>query len=162
MHVPRFGNAHRLPCLSLAKEVSANQMDTQMIEIMGRNRLIDEIDLIAYVDLADQVTAFLACPIQMKAASGRSFSISRKHEKFANLIYAYVWGLSATEEAVTYALTYQEAVAVGDAMGYTVTPSWKAGAYSTQRPSKKLVALLEPHRMTPESWRQKILNLPSS
>src|SRR5437667_4051303 len=64
-------------------------MDTQMIEIMGRNRLIDEllraglevalplrdrgIDLIAYVDLADQVSAFVACPIQMKAASGRFF-----------------------------------------------------------------------------------------
>ena len=27
----------------LAKEVTANQMDTQMIEIMGRNRLIDEL-----------------------------------------------------------------------------------------------------------------------
>ena len=149
-----------------------------MIEIMGRNRLIDEllraglevalpmrdrgIDLIAYVDLANQVSAFVACPIQMKAASGRSFSISRKHEKFANLIYAYVWGLSSTEDAATYALTYPEAIAVGDAMGYTLTPSWKDGVYSTQRPSKKLVALLEPHRMTPKRWRQKILNLPSS
>ena len=68
-------------------------MDTQTIEILGRNRLVNEllvaglevamplrdrgIDLIAYVDLAAAVSKFAAVPIQMKAASERAFSIER-------------------------------------------------------------------------------------
>ena len=65
-----------------------SEMDTQVIEILGRNRLVDElllaglevalperdrgIDLIAYVDLVDSAASFAAVPIQMKAASARS------------------------------------------------------------------------------------------
>jgi hypothetical protein len=96
-------------------------MDTQTIEFLGRNRLVDElllaglevalpardrgVDLIAYVDLESKVSSFVAFPIQMKAASTRAFSIDRKYSKIANLILAYVWGLQKPEHAVTYALT---------------------------------------------------------
>ncbi len=149
-------------------------MDTQVIEIIGRNRLIDEllragleiavplrdrgIDLIVYADLP----AFFARPIQMKAASGRSFSINKKYDKFPNLIHAFVWGLGSGAEAATYALTQREAVAVGHKMGYTATSSWReAGAYSTQQPSQKLLKLLEPYLTTPQMWRKKIGELDS-
>ena len=63
-------------------------MDSQTIEILGRNRLVDEllvaglevatllrdrgIDLIAYVDLAADASKFAAVPISMKAASERA------------------------------------------------------------------------------------------
>ncbi len=144
-------------------------MDTQVIEIIGRNRLIDDllragleiavplrdrgIDLIVYDDLA----AFVARPIQMKAASGRSFSIHKKYDKFPNLIHAFVWGLGSGGKAATYALTQSEAVTVGDSMRYTATSSWREkGAYSTQQPSQKLLKLLEPYLMTPQMWRRKI------
>ena len=76
-------------------------MDTQTIELIGRHRLMSElmhaglevalpmrdrgIDLIAYVDLSSKVRSFLATPIQMKAASTRSFSIDKKYEKISNV-----------------------------------------------------------------------------
>lgn len=87
-----------------------DKKDTQLVEIIGRNRLINEllvagievaqplrdrgIDLIAYIDIDDEVEKFTAIPIQMKAASARVFSINRKYEKFLpNLVIAFVWGL---------------------------------------------------------------------
>lgn len=147
-------------------------MDAQLVEMLGRHRLIAEllranlevaipardrgIDLIAYADLGTQVTRFSACPIQLKAAIGGSFSVDRKYAKFPNLLMAYVWYLEDPVRTVTYATTYPEAVAVADAMGYTKTPSWEKGLYVTTRPSPHLVAQLEPFRMTPERWWEKI------
>ena len=76
--------------------------DTQVVELIGRNRLVSEllragievavpvrdrgIDVIAYSDLYTDVKRFAARPIQMKAASHSSFSISKKYERVANLI----------------------------------------------------------------------------
>ncbi len=72
--------------------------DTQQVELLGRNRLIDEllrdklevalpirdrgIDLIAYADTGVDVTTYTARPIQMKASWSRSFGLLRKYEKF--------------------------------------------------------------------------------
>src|ERR1700690_1699989 len=94
------------------------------------------VDVIAYVDLQSKVSAFVAVPIQMKAASTRAFSIDRKYAKIANLIIAYVWGLKQPEHAVTYALSYRNAIEVADKMSYTKTPSWAKGQYSTSARSK--------------------------
>ncbi|HEY2417019.1 MAG TPA: hypothetical protein VGH84_03810 [Steroidobacteraceae bacterium] len=147
-------------------------MDTQTIEILGRNRLIDEllmaglevaeplrdrgVDLIAYVDLAASASKFAAVPIQMKAASTSAFSIDAKYAKISNLVIAYVWGLRAPELAQSFALTYAEAIQVADTMKWTATQSWAKGSYSTSAPSEKLMALLLPFRMSPEAWRKKI------
>ncbi len=147
-------------------------MDTQTIEILGRNRLLEDlliaglevalpirdrgIDLIAYVDLVAATSKFAAIPIQMKAASTRAFSIDAKYQKISNLVVAYVWGLQAPEHAQIFALTYREVLDVATAMKWTETNSWKNGSYSTPAPSKKLCGLLEPYRMTPETWRKKL------
>ena len=147
-------------------------MDTQTIEILGRNRLLQDlliaglevalpirdrgIDLITYVDLVAATSKFAAIPIQMKAASTRAFSIDAKYQKISNLVVAYVWGLQAPEHAQIFALTYREVLDVATAMEWTETDSWKNGSYSTSAPSKKLCGLLEPHRMTPETWRKKL------
>ena len=147
-------------------------MDTQIIELLGRNRLVDElltaglevalpvrdhgVDLIAYVDIKPHVSRFVAFPVQMKAASHRAFSIDRKYSKIANLILAYVWGLKNPDNAVTYALTYSEVVAVAESMGWTKTESWAKGKYSTSAPSKKLCELLQPYKMSPAAWRRRI------
>lgn len=147
-------------------------MDTQTIELLGRNRLVDElllaglevalpardrgVDLIAYVDLKLKVSSFVAVPIQMKAASTCAFSIDQKFSKIANLLLAYVWGLKEPEHAVTYALTYSEAHAVVEAMEWTNTVSWERGGYSTSAPSKKLCKLLAPYKMSSNAWWQRI------
>lgn len=150
-------------------------MDTQTIEILGRNRLIDEllmaglevaipqrdrgIDLIAYVDLASVASAFAAVPIQMKASSMRAFAVDAKYAKISNLILAFVWGLRAPEHAQTFALTYAEALRIATTLKWTDTASWGRGKYSTSSPSAALHALLEPFRMSPAGWRAKVASV---
>ncbi len=147
-------------------------MDGQVVELLGRNRLVSEllraglevalpmrdrgVDLIAYADQGSRVKQFVGRPIQMKAASASSFSVHGKYEPFPNLILAYVWYLDDPARTVTYALTYPEAYSVAEQMGWIHTPSWQSGGYSTTKPSVRLVTLLEPHRMTSERWWQKI------
>ena len=115
------------------------------------------IDLIAYEDTGEGVRAFSARPIQMKAASDERFNVDRKvdrkYEAFPGLIVAFVWNAGDPARMATYALTYAELIAVGDAMGYTRTPSWEDGRYACTSISSKLRALLEAHRMTPAKWR---------
>ncbi len=149
-------------------------MDSQIIELLGRNRLTNEllraglevavplrdrgIDLIAYADLETEVESFVGRPIQMKAASRRTFSLNRKYKKFPDLLVAYVWNLSAEDQVETLALTYGEALVVADEMGWTATQSWQRGSYTTTRPSRKLLALLEPYRMTPQRWWKRVVD----
>jgi len=77
-------------------------MDTQIVEILGRQRLVAEllrdglevampardrgVDLVAYADLSQQVASFAARPIQMKASSTSAFGVFRKYERVADLI----------------------------------------------------------------------------
>lgn len=144
-------------------------LDTQVVELLGRQRLMGEllrdglevavpardrgIDLIAYADLSRQVARFSARPIQMKAFTVSGFSVAKKYTRIADLILAYVWHLGDTHSAVTYALPYAEAVGVAQAMGWTETPSWQEGeVYTTTSPSKRLLGLLEPYRTGPGKW----------
>ena len=148
-------------------------MDTQTIEILGRNRLVDEllvaglevamplrdrgIDLITYVDLAANVSKFAAVPLQMKAASTRAFSIDRKYTKISNLVIVYIWGLRSPAHAQSFALTYSEVMTIAEAMGWTTSQSFRIkGRYSTSYPSKKLCELLAPYKMSPAAWRKKV------
>lgn len=122
-------------------------MDTQVIELLGRNRLVDEllcaklevalpirdhgIDLIVY---ADGLEHFSAVPIQMKACSESIFSLDRKYEKFPNLLIAHVWHIATPDRCETFATTFAEAEMVAQAMGWTMTASWAAGCYTNTRP----------------------------
>jgi hypothetical protein len=115
------------------------------------------VDLIAYLDLESSVSKFVAAPIQMKAASTHAFSLDKKYLRIKNLIFAYVWGLQKPEHAVTCALTYHEALAVAEKMGWVNTGSWENGRYSTSAPSKKLRELLQPYKMSPMAWQQKVV-----
>ena len=151
-------------------------MDSQVTELLGRNRLIDEllraklevasplrdrgIDLIAYADLASEVPVFVARPIQMKAATSAVFALDQKYEKFPNLLIAYVWHLGEPGAAVTYVLSYAEALGVAESMQYTKTESWRRGSYVTTRPSDRLQRLLAPFGMTPDKWWQRVTQRP--
>jgi hypothetical protein len=154
--------------------------DTQKTELLGRNRLVDEllrdglevaapmrdrgVDLIAYADLTSSVTSFMARPIQMKAAWSRSFVVDKKYLKIADLLFAFVWNVGNPADPVTYALTQEEAMTVADAMGWTKTVSWQGskGLYSTTAPGKRLLALLEPHRAKPGTWWTKVTCAPAA
>lgn len=143
--------------------------DTQVVELLGRNRLVSEllaaglevavplrdhgIDVVAYLDLDASVGRFVARPIQMKAAWKRSFSIYRKYEKFPDLILAYVWHLEDIQGAVTYAMTYPQAAHIAETLGWTQTPSWQSGWYSTSQPGARVLELLKQHRMDAGRWK---------
>jgi len=147
-------------------------MDSQQIEIIGRNILVAQllqagievamplrdrgVDLLCYREIDEQSGIFRALPIQLKAASRRSFGIHRKYERINDLLIAYVWNLGVDEEEEVYALTQLEAVAIGDAMGWTATESWRKGQYTTTRPSRKLLTLLEPYAMDRDAWRDRL------
>ena len=144
------------------------QLDTQVVELLGRQRLIAEllrdglevalpvrdrgVDLIAYADLSRQVSRFAARPIQMKASTTIGFGVFTKYERVVDLILAYVWHLGDPTAEATFAMTYPQAVALADAQGWTATPSWGTGGYSTSKPSRQLLGLLEPYRMGPGRW----------
>jgi hypothetical protein len=147
--------------------------DTQAVEIIGRNFLVAQlvrdglevarperdrgVDLVAYLDLDEAGGGFVACPIQMKAATLRRFELSKKYERFSRLLFAYVWDVDDPSKASAYALTYAEALDVAGAMGWTNTTSWREGGhYNTQQPSAVLVQLLEPYRMGPGDWKRKV------
>jgi hypothetical protein len=160
------------------KETIPPRVDTQLVELAGRNWLASEllragleiarperdrgIDLIAYLDLDQASGNFLACPIQMKAATGAVFSLYPKYAKFPRLILAYVWDIGDSSLTKCFALTYVEAFAVAEKMGWTKTDSWLTGGrnkmpgYSTTAPSARLRELLAQFEMNPEKWRKKI------
>jgi hypothetical protein len=140
-------------------------MDTQTIELVGEHILASQllqaglevafpardrgVDLIAYADIDQQAGRFVAKPLQLKAATQRSFGIWAKYSRIHDLILAFVWHVGGPEPTEAFALTCQEAITIGDTMGYTKTASWLGqGAYVTTRPSDKLCRLLEPYRMT--------------
>lgn len=150
--------------------------DKQVVELLGRNRLVDEllraglevafpardrgIDLIVYADKGQGVQTFVAKPIQMKAASIRSFGIDRKYAAFPNLIIAYVWYVGDADKTVTCALTYPDAVSVAEQMGYTKSPSWAKGRYDRTDVGGRLLKMLEGHQMTPAKWRAMVIGTP--
>ncbi len=150
--------------------------DKQVVEILGRNRLVNEllltglevarperdhgVDLIVYADRSPRVSAFVARPLQMKAAMEHSFALEAKYRPFPNLLLVYVWHLADPAQAVTCAMDYGEALSIAQVMGWLETPSWlEKGIYSNTTPGRKLVALMEPYMMTLERWWARLLEV---
>lgn len=140
-------------------------MDTQQVELMGRNLLISYfiadgvevslpirdrgIDLIAFDDMSSD-GEFRAVPVQLKASSKRSFSVHKKYDKFPNLIMAYVWNAADPANAELFVMSYREACGVAEELGWTKTDSWVLGTgYSSQSPGKRVLAELEKFRYEP-------------
>ena len=145
----------------------SSKLDSQQVEILGRNlikaSLIEAgievatperdngIDLIAY--RWSKAGMFTAYPVQIKAASKFCFSIDRKYAKIPRLIMVYVLNCRSTNESEIFAMSYDQMVQVGEAMGWTKTASWmERDQYSTQHPSPKLRGLLAPYCMDAAKW----------
>jgi len=147
-------------------------IDSQQVEIVGRNLLISllvssgievarperdrGVDLIAYLDLEVE-RGFQALPLQLKAFSARGMSVNRKYERLSDLHVVYAWHVREPAEAEFFCLSTAEAVAVATEMGWTKTGAWEQGVYTTTRPSRRLVALLEQYRVsTAEHWLHRV------
>ena len=113
--------------------------------------LVPGVDLIVYSER--DVDEFVARPVQLKAFSGRGFSIDRKYAKTADLLMAYVWNIDAEAEPEVFVMTFEEAVELATEVGFTSTSSWiEHGKYAVTRPSESLVAALSRYRATPRRW----------
>ncbi len=108
------------------------------------------VDLVVYEDRAENFTSL---PVQLKASTCRAFGIHKKYAKTRNLVLAYVWDMRPEQTPTAYVLTVAETISVADAMGYTATPSWAKGAYTTTNPSKKLLEHLKPFASSLERWK---------
>lgn len=152
-------------------------MDKQQIEILGRQRLIEQLirsgvevampirdrgtDLIAYVERDDvdgrgTGASFAAVPIQMKSAIHRSFCVHTKYRRTSSLLLVYVWHVREGVPSEFFALDYPEACDIARTQGWTHTKSWAKGGYTTTRPSQELVERLQAFRMDGPSWRAKV------
>lgn len=145
-----------------AGEGALAQLGSQQIEALGRCRLKSAlieaglevatperdngVDLIAY-RWAPESGDFVAVPIQMKAARDFTLSVDRKCERSPDLVIAYVMRVREDDHAI-FALTYDESKEVARGLKWTRTAPWAAGYYVQTRPSKALVAQLEPYPMT--------------
>ena len=174
----RVANRHTVGCI-MSRPTSTHK-DSQLVELVGRSWLISQllqaglevarperdrgIDLIAYLDLDKTVGDFIACPIQVKAASKTTFSVNPKYERFPRMLIAYVWEVDDSSKTVAYALTYGEALAIARKKKWTRTLSWVEGGkngkrgYSVTavREHSKLWCMLQPFQMIPELWLAKV------
>ncbi len=151
------------------------ELDTQVVELIGRHRLVNEllrdglevavpardrgVDVVAYADLTAQVAKFSAKPVQMKAFSTSGFSVAAKYSRISDLLMAYVWHVNDQSPAVTNAMTYADAVGVADGMGWTKTDSWAKGVYSVTKPSERLLTHIAPFRVVPGRWRSLVVGV---
>lgn len=77
----------------------------------------------------------------MKARTAPAFSVASKYERVPSLLLAYLWNVDRPRALEALFMTYTEAFAIAQTMGWTTTASWKAGLY----------------RMAPGRWRATVL-----
>lgn len=160
---------------------TAKPKDSQLVELAGRSWLIGQllqaglevarperdrgVDLIAYLDLDKTVGDFIACPIQIKAASKTTFGVDLKYKRIPRLLIAYIWDVDNSAKTAAYALTYDEAFKIARRKKWTNTSSWKEGGkagrrgytVTTVREDNELWDMLHVYRMTPKSWKEKVI-----
>jgi hypothetical protein len=147
--------------------------DPQIVELAGRNRLASElqlagievarperdhgVDLVAFLDR----DSFRARPIQLKASSRESFDVLCRYAEFPELMLVYVWDVDQPVSRF-FALAYAEAEAIAQAMGWTVTRSWRGettgpAGYGTRNLRPKLRSLLGRYQVKrTHEWMQRL------
>jgi hypothetical protein len=141
------------------------------IEVLGRNHLVAQLiqdDVHAAIPLWDQGLDLIAyfndgrglCTrgIQLKANEGARFGLHRKYDGVAGLLMVYVWHVKESRSVEIYAMTYHEAFAILEERGHTLTESWNKpnGGYSIPNVQGKLLDRLQPYRMLPGMWQERM------
>jgi hypothetical protein len=169
--------------INVRRTMTNTRTDSQVVELAGRSWLMGQllqaglevarperdrgVDLIAYLDLDETVGDFVACPIQVKAASTRMFGIDPKYERFPRMLLVYVWNVNDSQLTAAYAMTYEEALGIATKMQWTETDSWKTGGKGGRRrytvttvgENSTLWTLLQEYRMSPRHWKDKVINV---
>ena len=147
-------------------------MDAATLRLIGRNRVIDDllragihvslpiadgsgVDLFAYSVPKSPHEPWISAPIRVRASSGRAFGVDEGAERIAGLLHAFVWGVGSSDERV-YVLSHREARRIAEQMGFALPQTGQFALYEHQAPVKSLMELIEPFRITPEMWREKL------
>ena len=90
-------------------------------------------------------------------SSSTGFSIDRKYERVPELRLVHLWHVHTPTEAVAHCMTQAEAVALGEELRWTATPSWtNGGKYSVTRPGPRIVTALDRHVVRRGEWRRRL------
>jgi hypothetical protein len=116
----------------------------------------ESIDYLIYT-AAGQNHELISYAVKLKTSSSKTFYLYRKYADIPRFLLVYIWNARGSEESSVYALTYEEALRVLEAKGYSKTKSWiKEGGFSVTHAGSELKDLLEPFRMTRDRWQQKL------
>lgn len=149
------------------------QNHSNIIEVLGRNQLIAQliqddvhvalplwdkgVDLVAY--FIDE-GCMRARGIQLKANEDARWGLDRKYEDVAGLLMVYAWFVRDATAVEIYAMTHEEAFAVFRQLGegkHLLTESWQIkGGYSFPNVRGQLREALQPYRMMPGRWRERL------
>ncbi len=116
----------------------------------------ERIDFLIYRDGGPD-RELIPFAVQIKTSIHKTFSLHKNDLKMPRSLLAYVWNAKDYEESSIYAITYKEALHVLKEKGYAATDSWMSkGGYSVTDAGTDLKEMLEPYRMTPERWQQRL------
>ena len=114
------------------------------------------IDYLIYDD-AGKNHDLVSCAVKLKTSKSKTFYLYKKYEHIPRFLLVYVWNALGPDESSIYALTYEQALRILEAKGYSKSDSWvKEGGFSVTDSGSDLLDMLKPYRMTEESWREKL------
>jgi hypothetical protein len=139
-------------------------MDSEMLELVGRARLMDEMmedgvnvalpmgacemDMLAYVNSRTGPCRIVSVPINVASFCSDALSSNLEAARVSGLLIALVWGIGNPEDVRTFALTPAELTVVK-----MIEIIGRANACT---PEVVLRNALEPFAMSPGKWRKKI------
>jgi len=148
---------------TLGREHVVAALERAGLEVERLPRVNDRVHLVARATLGVSPVRRIERPLHVQASATSSFRVLRSWAAPPDLLLVYTWHVTETTEAVSYALTYQEAEAIAERMGWTTTWAWRqrGGGYGTTKAeqNRRLRDLLAPHRMTPQTWWDKVTRL---
>ena len=133
------------------------------LEVERLPRVNDRVHLVVRATLEASPIRRVERPLHVQASATSSFRIRRHWAAIPGLILVSIWHVTEAAEAVSYALTYREAEAIAERLGWTRTWTWRqrGGGYGTTKAeqNRRLRELLAPYRMTPRTWWDKVTGL---
>ena len=156
-----FDRGARIATLGRDRVVAA--LEQAGLEVERLPRVNDRVHLVVRATLEGSPRRRVERPVHVQASATSSFRVLRSWAAIPGLLLVYVWHVTEAAEAVSHALTYREAEAIVERLGWTRTWAWRqrGGRYGTTKAEqhRRLRELLAPHRMTPHTWWDKVTRL---
>jgi len=156
-----FDHGARIATLGRDRVVAA--LEQAGLEVERLPRVNDRVHLVVRATLGVSPIRRIERPVHVQASATSSFRVLRRWAAIPGLILVYIWHVTEAAEAVSYALTYQEAEAIAEQLGWTNTWAWRqrGGGYGTTKAeqNRRLRELLAPYRMTPRTWWARVTRL---